>query len=50
MIKGRFQSLKPTEIQAYRKKQIDQEKEKRPMYGLGTHVPGKNSHRKNKQK
>lgn len=45
MITGRFQSLNPQEILAYRGKQVDEEKARRPLYGLGKHVPGKNSHR-----
>lgn len=40
MINGRFQSVPAKEIPAFRANQITEERLKRPMYGMGTHVPG----------
>lgn len=40
MIHGRFQSIPNTEVSAFRAKQIDSEKERRILHGMGTHVPG----------
>lgn len=40
MISGRYQSILPKEIPAYREKQIETEQKRRPKYGIGTHVKG----------
>jgi hypothetical protein len=40
MIEGRFQSIEPQEVKSFRESQINKEKERRPLYGFGSHVPG----------
>lgn len=40
MIAGRYQSIDPKEVSKFREQQIQKEKERRPKYGMGTHVPG----------
>jgi len=40
MISGRYQSIEPKEIPAFRAKQIEAEQKRRPLYGMGKHVPG----------
>lgn len=37
MKNGRYQSLNPKEVLEYRKKQIEKERARRPLYGLGRH-------------
>lgn len=40
MISGRFQSIHAKEIPVFRAEQIKEEKARRPLYGMGTHVVG----------
>ena len=40
MIAGRFLSIQPDHVSAFRAKQIEAERARRPKYGLGTHIPG----------
>ena len=41
MIAGRYLSMQKDRRAEYRSEQIRKERERRPLYGMGSHVPGK---------